>query len=78
MRVQISLLNAVRNLPSKAARTSKLRVGTAVTLLPFHNPIRVAEDAAIADILSGGRFDLGVGPGSQYEEFVASGSTQKR
>jgi alkanesulfonate monooxygenase SsuD/methylene tetrahydromethanopterin reductase-like flavin-dependent oxidoreductase (luciferase family) len=56
-----------------AARTEKIRLGTAVTLLPFHDPIRVAEDAAIADLLSGGRFDLGVGPGSQYEEFVTFG-----
>jgi len=48
-----------------AARTEKLRVGTAVTLLPFHDPIRVAEDVATCDILSGGRFDLGIGPGSQ-------------
>lgn len=56
-----------------AARTSQLRVGTAVTLLPFHNPIKVAEDAAVCDILSGGRFDLGVGPGSQYEEFITYG-----
>ena len=56
-----------------AARTSHLRVGTAVALLPFHDPIRIAEDAAITDILSGGRFDLGVGPGSQYEEFVTFG-----
>jgi alkanesulfonate monooxygenase SsuD/methylene tetrahydromethanopterin reductase-like flavin-dependent oxidoreductase (luciferase family) len=120
--MEISLLNAIRNLPSKAyalkdvyadyisdcvlaeeldftsawfgehhfrecqwtgspmlvaanvaARTEKLRVGTAVALLPFHDPIRVAEDAAITDILSGGRFDLGVGPGSQYEEFVTFG-----
>ncbi|HZX53703.1 MAG TPA: LLM class flavin-dependent oxidoreductase [Ilumatobacteraceae bacterium] len=56
-----------------AARTERIRIGTAVVLLPFHDPIRVAEDAAIADILSNGRFDLGVGPGSQYEEFVAFG-----
>jgi len=56
-----------------AARTERIRVGTAVVLLPFHDPIRVAEDAAIADILSRGRFDLGVGPGSQYEEFVTFG-----
>jgi alkanesulfonate monooxygenase SsuD/methylene tetrahydromethanopterin reductase-like flavin-dependent oxidoreductase (luciferase family) len=56
-----------------AARTEHLRIGTAVTLLPFHDPIRVAEDAAVTDILSGGRFDLGVGPGSQYEEFVTFG-----
>jgi alkanesulfonate monooxygenase SsuD/methylene tetrahydromethanopterin reductase-like flavin-dependent oxidoreductase (luciferase family) len=56
-----------------AARTSTIRVGTAVVLLPFHDPIRVAEDAAITDILSKGRLDLGVGPGSQYEEFVTFG-----
>ncbi len=56
-----------------AARTTTLRVGSAVALLPFHDPIRVAEDAAVADILSNGRFDLGVGPGSQYEEFVSFG-----
>ena len=42
-------------------------------LLPFHHPIRVAEDAAIADILSNGRFELGVGPSSQFEEFVSFG-----
>jgi alkanesulfonate monooxygenase SsuD/methylene tetrahydromethanopterin reductase-like flavin-dependent oxidoreductase (luciferase family) len=56
-----------------AARTEHLRIGTAVTLLPFHDPLRVAEDAAILDLISGGRFDLGVGPGSQYEEFVTFG-----
>jgi alkanesulfonate monooxygenase SsuD/methylene tetrahydromethanopterin reductase-like flavin-dependent oxidoreductase (luciferase family) len=56
-----------------AARTERLRVGTAVTLLPFQDPLRVAEDAAAVDLISGGRFDLGVGPGSQYEEFVAFG-----
>ena len=56
-----------------AAQTEHLRIGTAVALLPFHDPIRVAEDVAITDILSGGRFDLGVGPGSQYEEFVTFG-----
>src|SRR5262245_29451801 len=44
---------------SVAARTERLRVGTSVTLLPFHDPRRVAEDAAITDILSGGRFDFG-------------------
>jgi len=52
-----------------AAQTTTLRVGTSIALLPFHDPIRVAEDAATTDILSRGRFDLGIGPGSQYEEF---------
>jgi alkanesulfonate monooxygenase SsuD/methylene tetrahydromethanopterin reductase-like flavin-dependent oxidoreductase (luciferase family) len=60
-----------------AAHTERIRVGTAVVLLPFHDPIRVAEDAAITDILSKGRFDLGVGPGSQYEEFVTFGRDPK-
>jgi alkanesulfonate monooxygenase SsuD/methylene tetrahydromethanopterin reductase-like flavin-dependent oxidoreductase (luciferase family) len=60
-----------------AARTEKLRVGTGVALLPFHDPIRVAEDAAAVDIVSRGRFDLGVGPGSQYEEFVTFGIDPK-
>jgi alkanesulfonate monooxygenase SsuD/methylene tetrahydromethanopterin reductase-like flavin-dependent oxidoreductase (luciferase family) len=52
-------------------------VGSAVALLPFHDPIRVAEDAAVADLLSNGRFDLGVGPGSQFEEFVSFGIDPK-
>jgi alkanesulfonate monooxygenase SsuD/methylene tetrahydromethanopterin reductase-like flavin-dependent oxidoreductase (luciferase family) len=60
-----------------AAKTSQLRVGTAVALLPFHDPIRVAEDVAICDVMSGGRFDLGIGPGSQYEEFVSFGVDPK-
>jgi len=61
-----------------AARTTTLRVGTAVALLPFHNPLRLAEDVAIADILSNGRFDFGIGPGSQYEEFVSFGVDPKQ
>ena len=60
-----------------AARTERLRVGTAVALLPFHDPIRMAEDVAICDILSGGRFDFGVGPGSQFEEFRTFGIDPK-
>lgn len=56
-----------------ASRTGHLRVGTSVALLPFHDPRRLAEDVAIADIISGGRFDFGIGPGSQYEEFRTFG-----
>ena len=54
-----------------AVRTSRIRIGTFVLLLPFHNPVRVAEDAICIDILSGGRFDLGVGQGYRAEEFAA-------
>jgi alkanesulfonate monooxygenase SsuD/methylene tetrahydromethanopterin reductase-like flavin-dependent oxidoreductase (luciferase family) len=52
-----------------AARTRTIRIGTAVMLLPFHNPIRLAEDAATVDVISGGRFELGVGVGYRVGEF---------
>lgn len=52
-----------------AARTTTLRVGPSVLCLPFHNPLRVAEDIAVIDTLSRGRFDFGFGAGSQWEEF---------
>lgn len=52
-----------------AARTKRIRIGTAVTILPFYNPIRLAEDAALVDIMSDGRLDLGVGRGYQPAEF---------
>ena len=52
-----------------AAKTSRLRVGPQVLCLPFHNPLRVAEDVAVIDLMSNGRFDFGVGVGSQFEEF---------
>ncbi len=50
-------------------RTRRMRVGTAISILPFHNPVRLAEQAAMVDVLSGGRLDLGVGRGSQPKEF---------
>ena len=46
-----------------AARTSRMRIGTNLMLLPLHDPIRLAEDAATLSLLTGGRFDLGVGMG---------------
>jgi alkanesulfonate monooxygenase SsuD/methylene tetrahydromethanopterin reductase-like flavin-dependent oxidoreductase (luciferase family) len=51
------------------ARTKTMRIGTNVLLLPLHDPIRVAEDAAALAILTKGRFDLGVALGYREEEF---------
>ena len=56
-----------------AQRTKNARIGTAVVVLPFHNPIQVAEEAATVDILSGGRLTLGVGAGYQAREFHGFG-----
>ncbi len=53
-----------------AAKTRSLRLGTAVLVLPWHNPVLVAEQAATIDLLSGGRLDFGVGKGYRHNEFV--------
>jgi alkanesulfonate monooxygenase SsuD/methylene tetrahydromethanopterin reductase-like flavin-dependent oxidoreductase (luciferase family) len=51
------------------ARTTTLRLGTAVMVLAWHNPVLLAEQAASLDLLSGGRLDLGIGKGYRYNEF---------
>ena len=52
-----------------AARTSKIRIGAGVSVLPFHNPIFLAEESAMLDVLSHGRLDFGVGRGSADYEY---------
>jgi alkanesulfonate monooxygenase SsuD/methylene tetrahydromethanopterin reductase-like flavin-dependent oxidoreductase (luciferase family) len=56
-----------------AARTSTIRLGTHLIVAPYHHPLRLAEDAAVLDILSGGRLELTVGAGSVGEEFDTFG-----
>jgi alkanesulfonate monooxygenase SsuD/methylene tetrahydromethanopterin reductase-like flavin-dependent oxidoreductase (luciferase family) len=58
-------------LGSIGASTSRLRLGTNLMLLPLHDPVRLAEDAATLSLLTGGRFDLGVGLGYRQIEFEA-------
>jgi alkanesulfonate monooxygenase SsuD/methylene tetrahydromethanopterin reductase-like flavin-dependent oxidoreductase (luciferase family) len=53
-----------------AARTRTLRLGTAVMVLPWHNPVVLAEQAATLDLLSEGRLDFGVGKGYRHTEFT--------
>src|SRR5580658_7571994 len=54
-----------------AARTSTLRLGTAVVVLPWHNPVLLAEEAATIDLMSGGRLEFGVGKGYRHNEFAS-------
>jgi alkanesulfonate monooxygenase SsuD/methylene tetrahydromethanopterin reductase-like flavin-dependent oxidoreductase (luciferase family) len=56
-------------LAALARETTRIRLGSAIHILPFHDPVRVAEDVALVDHLSGGRVELGVGRGYQKPEF---------
>lgn len=70
----------IGNLPSPlpflaavGARTRRIHLGTAVVVLPLEQPLRLAEDAAVVDLLSGGRLELGLGSGIGSEDLAAFG-----
>src|SRR6187551_2411191 len=60
-----------------AMRTTSLRLGTAVIVLPWHNPVLLAEQAATLDLISGGRLDFGIGKGYRHSEFKGFGIPQE-
>ncbi|UDF32969.1 UNVERIFIED_ORG: putative FMN-dependent luciferase-like monooxygenase (plasmid) [Roseateles sp. XES5] len=61
-----------------AAQTSTIRLGTGVITLPMENALRVAEDTAVLDLLSGGRLEIGFGTGGTRESFEAFGISSER
>lgn len=65
--------DVIVTLTAVATATTRLRVGTALLVLPMHEPVYLAKQAATLDQLSGGRFVLGVGVGAYREEFLAWG-----
>src|ERR1700719_4542195 len=56
-----------------AARTKKMRVGTNIAILPLYDPVGIAEDGAVLDVISNGRLDLGVGLGYRPQEYAGYG-----
>jgi alkanesulfonate monooxygenase SsuD/methylene tetrahydromethanopterin reductase-like flavin-dependent oxidoreductase (luciferase family) len=56
-----------------AARTKRVKIALSLVLLPLKHPVQVAEDAAVLDIISGGRLELTVGAGYRQEEFAGYG-----
>jgi putative FMN-dependent luciferase-like monooxygenase len=61
-----------------AAQTTRIRLGTGIVTLPLENPVRVAEDAVVVDLLSGGRLELGLGSGGNPSSFPAFGQENAR
>jgi probable F420-dependent oxidoreductase len=61
-----------------ATRTSRLTLGTDVLVAPFHHPVRLAEDAALVDVMSGGRLVLGIAIGYKPDEFALYGVDLER
>jgi alkanesulfonate monooxygenase SsuD/methylene tetrahydromethanopterin reductase-like flavin-dependent oxidoreductase (luciferase family) len=61
-----------------AGRTNRARIGTAVLIAPLHHPAKLAEEAALVDIVSGGRLDLGLGAGYRVPEYELYGASMER
>ena len=73
-----SVLDPMVALGYLAAATQRIRLGVAVLNMPYLAPVYLAKQAATADVLSGGRLDLGLGIGWMPEEFAAADATMSR
>jgi len=73
-----SVMDPLLPLGFVAAHTSRIRLGVALVNLPFVPPVYLAKQAATLDVLSGGRFDLGLGTGWSATEFAATGASRAR
>jgi alkanesulfonate monooxygenase SsuD/methylene tetrahydromethanopterin reductase-like flavin-dependent oxidoreductase (luciferase family) len=65
-------------LAAAAKITTRMRLGTGIVVLPFHNPIRAAEELAFVDLISGGRLDVGFGRGYRPREIAGFGIDPRR
>jgi alkanesulfonate monooxygenase SsuD/methylene tetrahydromethanopterin reductase-like flavin-dependent oxidoreductase (luciferase family) len=68
-------------LAAAAQMTSRIRLGVAVAVLPLHNPLDLAESYAMADVISDGRIDFGIGKGSEpveYRKSAQAGTKRRR
>ncbi len=72
------VFDPIETLTFVAARTSKVRLGTSVLVLPYHTPIELARRLATLDVLSNGRVSVGVGAGWSHDEFEAVGTPFNR
>ncbi|MFP6749730.1 MAG: LLM class flavin-dependent oxidoreductase, partial [Alphaproteobacteria bacterium] len=75
-----SVPNPAVFLAAASQRTTRIGLGVAVSVLPFHHPLLVAEDYAMLDVLSQGRLILGVGSGyiaHEFEGFGVAGKTKR-
>jgi probable F420-dependent oxidoreductase len=61
-----------------ATRTSRMILGTDILVAPFYHPVRLAEDVAMLDVISGGRFTLGIAIGYKPDEFALYGAELAR
>lgn len=61
-----------------AARTKRIRLGTAIVIAPLHHPAELAEQCAVVDVISNGRLDLGLGTGYRVPEFDLFGATLEK